>query len=83
MTKTFTIHATNFPQIATTMKAFETIYKDSIDTMYFGTSPTIVLKEEAGVRNIFRFTTKEMPGAMDISDFIKHYFPDPRKNPLT
>ena len=86
MTKVFNIHAEKFTQIAATMKAFEKVYSDSIETMYFGQVPTIVLKEEGGVKNIFRFTTKEFtPGVestMDISDFIKHYFPDPRKNPL-
>lgn len=75
MTKTFNIHAQTFPQIAITMNTFEKVYKDSIDTMSYGKMPTIVLKEDGGVVNIFRFSTSNMPGAMDIKDFIKHYFP--------
>ena len=82
MTKVFYIYAPRFPQIATTMKAFESTYKESIETMYFGNKPTIELKEEGGVKNIFKFTTNQAVSNMDISDFIKHYFPDPRKNPL-
>lgn len=80
--KTFKIHAENFKQIALTMKAFEKTYGDSVENYFIGKDSEIILKEEGGVKNIFKFTLKNDPTAMDISDFIKHYFPDPRKNPL-
>lgn len=82
MVKRFYIYSPDFPKIATTMRAFEKMYKESIETMYFGTTPTIELKEDGGVKNVFIFVRHEAKGTMTIADFIKHYFPDSRKNPL-
>ena len=83
MTKTFYIYSASFPRVATVMRAFEKTYKDSIETMYYGNTPTIELKETGGVKNIFKFIKNQRPGAMSLEDFVKHYFADSRKNPLT
>lgn len=82
MVKTFYIYSDSFSKIATTMAAFDKVYHDSIETMFYGTRPTIELKEEAGVKNVFIFIRNERKGAMSLVDFVKHYFPESRKNPL-
>lgn len=83
MTKTFYIYSDSFTKVAAVMKAFDKVYHDSIETMYFGTRPTIELKPQGGIRNIFKFIRNNRAGCMSIEDFAKHYFTDSRKNPLT